>query len=88
MIRCDTRVQKKKAIRTEKEACPRSSWVSNNAGQLVAPGFGCQPAGFDVRVLAFGTAARQDSCGVSSAASPTRSDDAKSGEFADKTVTG
>ena len=66
-------------------ALHRSSWVSGNA--VAGDSRLRMPASW-VRVLAFGTAARQESCGVSSAASPTRSDDAKSGEFADKTVTG
>ena len=58
------------------------------SGNAVAGGSRLRMPASWVRVLAFGTAARLESCGVSSAASPTRSDDAKSGEFADKTVTG
>ena len=58
------------------------------SGNAVAGGSRLRMPASWVRALAFGTAARQESCGVSSAASPTRSDDAKSGEFADKTVTG
>ena len=59
--------------------------MSRNAA---ADGSRLRVVGRWVRVLAFGTLARRESCAMASAQLATSSDDAKSSKFADRTVTG
>ena len=66
-------------------ALHRSSWVSGNAA---AGGSRLWTPARWVRVLAFGASARRESCTMASAELPMSSDDAKSSEFAGKTVRG